>query len=331
MFAAIRLAFRNGYVFALTASRRLGAQGNLAANDLTPEAAARARAAPTPAGRHLVIAGTGRAGTSFLVRYLTALGLDTHLSRQGVAADWDDNAQAGLEDMLAGDNAPYVIKSPWIGEYIEEFLRKRSFEIDAFVVPIRDLVEAASSRAVLEQRAIHQSQPWMAEKFDRSWEVFGHTAGGTVYSLNPLDQARLLAVQFHQLVLRVSQAGIPLIFPVFPRMATDWEYLYTCVKPVLPAGVTQDVARRAHARVANTSLVRVADELAERKGNVFPLCAEPQFGPRYPSCAEIDNIALRREIVRLREECALQAGKSVPAATTLRARAVRKLCRALGL
>ena len=33
--------------------------------------------------RHLIIAGTGRAGTSFLVRYLTELGLDTTLARQG--------------------------------------------------------------------------------------------------------------------------------------------------------------------------------------------------------------------------------------------------------
>jgi len=309
----------------------LSAQGPLAANVLTPEAGTRARQAPAPAGRHLVIAGTGRAGTSFLVRYFDALGLDTHLSREGAEADWDDNARAGLEDMIGGGDAPYVIKSPWIGEYIEEFLHRKTFEIDAFVVPIRDLVEAASSRAVLEHRAIHQSQPWMAEKFDRSWEVFGHTAGGAVYSLNPLDQARLLAVQFHQLVLKVSQAGIPLILPVFPRMAEDWEYLYACVRPALPASVTPEIARRAHARIANASLARVAGELAERRGNVFPLGAEPQIGPRYPSCAEIDNIALRREIVRLREECALQAARSAAPRATLRARALRGLRRALRL
>src|SRR5208337_3522572 len=39
--------------------------------------------------RHLIIAGTGRAGTSFLVRYLTELGLDTILTREGEAAWWD--------------------------------------------------------------------------------------------------------------------------------------------------------------------------------------------------------------------------------------------------
>ena len=69
--------------------------------------------------RHLVIAGTGRAGTSFLVRYLTELGLDTTLTRKGDAADWDTEANAGLEDLVvAGKSLPYVVKSPWIGEYV---------------------------------------------------------------------------------------------------------------------------------------------------------------------------------------------------------------------
>ena len=47
--------------------------------------------------RHLIIAGTGRAGTSFLVRYLTELGLDTIPTREGEAAWWDVEANAGLE------------------------------------------------------------------------------------------------------------------------------------------------------------------------------------------------------------------------------------------
>ena len=37
--------------------------------------------------RHLLIAGTGRAGTSFLVRYLAELGLDTHLGRHRESPD----------------------------------------------------------------------------------------------------------------------------------------------------------------------------------------------------------------------------------------------------
>jgi hypothetical protein len=57
-------------------------------------------------------------------------------------------------------------------------------KIDAFIVPVRHLVEAATGRVVLERRAIHQHNPWMADQLDRAWDTYGHTAGGPVYSLN---------------------------------------------------------------------------------------------------------------------------------------------------
>ena len=110
-----------------------------------------------------------------------------------------------------------MVKSPWVSEYVDQLLNEKQFEIDAFIVPVRDLVEASTSRVVLERRAIHQHNPWMAEQLNGTWETFGHTAGGLVYSLDPLDQARLLAVQFHRLVLKASEAGVPLVFPVFPQ------------------------------------------------------------------------------------------------------------------
>jgi len=271
-------------------------------NRVSQSADPQANSDPNPE-RHLIIAGTGRAGTSFLVRYLTELGLDTTLARNGDRAGWDAEANAGLENLLvSGENLPYVVKSPWISEYIEQILKEERFKIDAVIVPVRDLVEAATSRVVLERRAIHQHNPWMAEQLDTIWETYGHTPGGLVYSLNPLDQARLLAVQFHRLVLKVSEAGILLVFPVFPRIATDWEYLHKCLQPILPAEITEDVARAAHARVADAAKVRVTGEiLPDAPSNVI-YRKELQSGPRYPSPNEVENIALRREIGRLRQE-----------------------------
>jgi hypothetical protein len=77
-----------------------------------------------PKRRHLLIAGTGRAGTSFLVRFLTELGLETHISRFG-ENPWDQTAQAGLEDLpvAAGlENLPHVFKTPWAYQFIEQML-----------------------------------------------------------------------------------------------------------------------------------------------------------------------------------------------------------------
>jgi hypothetical protein len=251
--------------------------------------------------RHLIIAGTGRAGTSFLVRYLTELGLDTNLARNGDGAYWDSEANAGLEDHpIFDEHASYVVKSPWISECVEQILADKRLKIDAFIIPLRDLVETATSRVVLERRAIHQNNPWMAEQMDRSWETYGHTPGGLHYSLNPLDQARLLAVQFHRLVLKASEAGIPVVFPVFPRIATDWAYLHQCLETVLPAHITAEMARSAHARVADAAKVRVTNEIV--KDRAEDAIQTKEYGPRFPSQTELDNIALRREISRLRQE-----------------------------
>ena len=248
---------------------------------------------PEPAGR----------GTSFLVRYLTELGLDTTLARNGDRSDWDIEANAGLENLLvSGENLPYVVKSPWISEYIDQVLNETRFKVDAFIVPVRDLVEAATSRVVLEQRSIHEHNPWMADRLDKTWETYGHTPGGLVYSLNPLDQARLLAVQFHRLVLKASEAGVPIVFPVFPRIATDWEYLHRCLRPILPRDITEDEARAAHASVANAAKIRVTREIFKDAPAKVAYRSQPRPEPHYPSPIEVDNIALRREISRLRQD-----------------------------
>jgi hypothetical protein len=96
-----------------------------------------------------------------------------------------------------------VIKAPWIGEYIDEVLACPYIRIDAAILPVRDLVEAATSRTILELRAVHQTAPWMAQR-GNTWESWGVTPGGTIFSLNPMDQARILAVGFHRAVLNAK-------------------------------------------------------------------------------------------------------------------------------
>src|ERR1700742_2253815 len=157
--------------------------------------------------KHLLIAGTGRAGTSFLVRYLNAVGLDTHLTRRGGDAEYDEAAQAGFEDLplsKVAEDLPYVIKSPWTCEFIDEVIADPQVRLDGVIIPVRDLMESAASRVIVERRAMHEHHPWMT-RLSESWEHYGQTPGGVVYSLNPLDQARVLALGFHHLIERLVQ------------------------------------------------------------------------------------------------------------------------------
>lgn len=254
------------------------------------------RAAASPSERrHLLIAGSGRTGTSFLVRYLTAAGLETHLSRRGGVAWFDEQANAGLEDFPLSKldpDLPYVVKSPWTYELIDELLADPVIRVDAVIVPMRDLVEAAASRVVLEQRSIHQHSPWMAG-LDRSWTAHGHTPGGVVYSLEPLDQARILAMGFHHLLERLVRADIPVRLLSFPRLVEDPDYLYDQLRPWLPGDLGREQARTVHRRVADRRKVRVGGELARAAQE--PAAAAPSFH-------DLDRIALGREIERIRRQ-----------------------------
>jgi hypothetical protein len=251
--------------------------------------------------RHVIIAGTGRTGTTFLVQYLTELGLDTHVARHG-PEQLDENANAGLEDApLVAETLPYVIKAPWIGEYVDEILAAPGIRIDAAILPMRDLVEAATSRTILELRSLHQKAPWMAKELCKTWENWGTTPGGTIFSLNPIDQARILAVGFHHLVQRLVDAGIPILFLGFPRIVEDGNYLFEQLRSILPETVTLQQALVAHRRTAQHDKVRVHDELkfahaGDKTFSVLPAALN------YPDHDQVDRIALAREITRLKQD-----------------------------
>ncbi len=269
---------------------------------------------------HLLIAGTGRAGTSFLVRYLARLGLQTTLSQPGRHAEWNDRANAGLEDLplplTDATTLPYVIKSPATYQYIQELLGNPALHLDAVIIPVRNLAEAAASRCVLELQNIHAGLPWMSD-LAQTWEHFDHTPGGVVYSLNPLDEARLLAVGFHHLLNHLVAADIPVILLAFPRFIEDPDYLFRKVFAVLPATITADraaagkaaagqaaageaaagEAAAAHAATADPAKIRIGPELRDAA------CA-PGLQTHGPGFAQLDRIALARLLTETRQNLA---------------------------
>jgi hypothetical protein len=135
--------------------------------------------------------------------------------------------------------------------------------------------------------------------FDETWELWGTTPGGLVYSLNPLDQARLLAVGFHRLVHRLTEADIPIVFVEFPRLISDADYLFGKLRSFLPATVTAEVARSAHGQLAHIEAVRTETELGSAASNVVS-------GAKHSDLEHLDQIAIRRELKRLRAACAEQ-------------------------
>jgi hypothetical protein len=196
---------------------------------------------------HVVIAGTGRAGTSFIVRFLAECGLDT-----GMPSEFDARAQAGHEQHLLNRDAPYVVKDPWLFAYCEG-IDPGEVAIDALLVPVRELLASATSR-ILQERISMAEGPWLDWPLS---DTNGVVTAGAVYSLDPVDQARILAVGFHRLIHWATVQQIPLFLLEFPRIVDDGEYLLESLWPWLGHHCEKADARAAFEAVADPRLVRV--------------------------------------------------------------------------
>lgn len=178
----------------------------------------------TPHEHHAVIAGTGRAGTTFLVRFLAACGVPTI---DVDSATYHEGARAGLERSLLDAQGVYLVKDPWLHEYVDH-VDLNSITIDALIVPVRDLRVAALSRVRQERAALGESRTDLA-----TWSTYGAVPGGVIHSLSVSDQERLLAVGQARLLEWASSNSIPLFLPHFPRMIEDAEYTVELLSPWL--------------------------------------------------------------------------------------------------
>lgn len=251
---------------------------------------------------HIVIAGTGRAGTSFLVQYLAACGLETHLTKHP-DSKLDENANAGLEDLpTRGQTLPYVVKFPWLYEIVEELVERTDIQIDAVVMPIRDIVEAATSRAIVEMHARYGNE--YLDSDVTHWETWATTPGGVIYSLNPIDQARILALGFHETIRKLVQKEVPIIFLDFPRLVADTDYLWSKLERFLIDRIDREEANAAHAKLADKNKVRAGYETsktAKQQDVQSPTTLPKKWQITYPSHDVLDRAALLRELDHLRK------------------------------
>jgi len=167
---------------------------------------------------HVLISGTGRAGTTFLVRLLGELGEDTGFlnPEQGI----DPISHAGLEVDLLTVPMPKVVKSPFACEKLSVALERKLYSVDHCFVPMRDLYSAAESRRRISR--IHGNL--------NANEV----RGGIWDAETPEKQENELAQKFFRLMLTLARHNTPLTILDFPRFVNDVEYLWRKMSPVFP-------------------------------------------------------------------------------------------------
>lgn len=169
---------------------------------------------------HLLITGTGRTGTTFLVKLLTMLDFYTGFSKEQVTAG--KSLTAGLEHQGIGGNLPYVIKNPKLMWLLPELLRKNKVVIDHILLPMRDINAAAESRRENVRKSSAQVAPQ---------DVVGGLEGVS----NPAEQEIFFLRQYYDFMEFVSQYHIPITLLQYPRLVLDGEYLYEKLYPILSA------------------------------------------------------------------------------------------------
>ena len=191
-----------------------------------------------PASKHhIVISGTGRSGTTFLVQLLTRLGLDTGFSQQEAAgAGFFSDARAGLEHDVRAYNAPYIVKSPYFCEYAEEVLRRDDIHIDHVLVPIRDLHAAAESRRYVVRSTLAGMSIADRLKFHLKPRELPGGLWRTASTRQGAQETVLLR-QVYALMLALAGYQVPVTILRYPRLVRDSDYCFEKLRPIL-GGIT---------------------------------------------------------------------------------------------
>jgi hypothetical protein len=143
------------------------------------------------------------------VQLLTHLEQDTGFTTDNL--EIDENGRAGLELDLLSSKAPYIVKNPWLCDTITEILKSRDIIIDHAFIPFRDLEAAARSRAYVQEASGKHSLD---------------VPGGLWHTREPSSQRAILSEQFYKLITALGEAGVPMTFLSYPRLANDPTYTY---------------------------------------------------------------------------------------------------------
>jgi len=184
-----------------------------------------------PSNGKVLITGTGRSGTTFLMLLLTELGFDTgrdyETSKKSVLSA---NCKAGLEECF---KAPfYILKNPIFSVQIDEIVNT-GIKIDHVFIPVRNMKDAAQSRI----------------KFGKK------KSGGLIGTKDKSKQLDVLYQFLGKLVSDLVLLDIPHTFMLFPKIIEDWRYCYDKLSFLLAGKIGIAEFRKAFNKTAMPELI----------------------------------------------------------------------------
>lgn len=195
---------------------------------------------------HIVITGTGRAGTTALVQYMTALGFDTGYTVAAAVERSEKHrlSRGALERRLRDRGLPHVVKGPGMALELDQVLLDGSPKIEAVILPIRPLRDSAESRRRVFREAA--SRGLDAARYPGSlWGVS-----------DPKQQESFLAIVFYDLVETLTRHRVPTYMLSFPRFVRSHNDLYEGLRGLLARyDVSAEQSEEAFNRVIRSDYV----------------------------------------------------------------------------
>jgi len=156
----------------------------------------------------ILITGTGRCGTTFLIKLFSFLDFNTGYDRSNYNLSISSNCNSGMERNY-NDNY-YILKNPLFLKNIEYIVKDTSIKIKNVIIPIRDLKMSAMSRV-----------------------KHSHKNGGLWNATDELSQINFYKNILTNYLLISTKYDISTIFIDFDRMINDDVYLYNKLKHIL--------------------------------------------------------------------------------------------------
>ncbi len=177
----------------------------------------------------IYITGTGRCGTTFLIKLFSFLNLDTGYTKANYSNFINKNCNSGMERIYKENFS--IIKNPHIMLNISHIINDKEIKIKKIIIPVRDYNESVKSR--------------VSHKYD---------AGGLWYAKDEKSQLSFYKLIMSNYVYLMTKHDIPTLFLDFDRMTTDKQYLFEKLRFILDEkNITFDVFSSVYDEVSLTS------------------------------------------------------------------------------
>jgi hypothetical protein len=156
----------------------------------------------------ILITGTGRSGTTFLIKLFSFLNFNTGFNRDNYKDSIHYNCNSGMERHYHENY--YILKNPIFMSSIKDILENDAIKIKTVIIPIRDFKISALSRLN------HNFNP-----------------GGLWNAVDELSQIQYYKDILSNYIYFMTKYDINTIFIDFDKMISDKKYLFNKIKIIL--------------------------------------------------------------------------------------------------